>query len=347
MYYFTTYFDRNYLSRGLILYESIKEYCDQFELYILCLDNFTKQYFESNASQFKEIKIISLEEIEQYDVDLKKCKQNRNTIEYYFTLSPCLPLYLLKIYLIPHICSLDADILILNKVNSLFDYLNKYSIVVTPHKYSKEVKSKEEIYGVFNVSFQIFKNDSIGISCLEKWREQCIDWCGDYEDEKNNRYADQKYLDEWPKLYNEVLKILDDNISGLASWNLNNYQISNIGNRFYSNNERIIFYHFDAFKFFNSRLSTNGFVDLKIRKQKAIHRLYIFYWRKLVIYNQILSLEHDQSTRRKSSNNILIRALFETSLYFRISNRSIIIVNYKWVPTIIKTVLIKLIKCLN
>ena len=102
-----------------------------------------------------------------------------------------MPLYVLKKYDLTHICSLDADILFLDTPKSLFDYLNDYSIIITPHKFSEEITGLVE-YGIYNVSFQIFKNDETGRKCLQHWRTQCIDWCRDEFDEINNRFADQK-----------------------------------------------------------------------------------------------------------------------------------------------------------
>ena len=98
MLYLTTFFDKNYLSRGLVLYNSLKEYTSDFELYILCLDDFTKDYFEKNKNNFTEVKTLQLDDIEENDSELAIAKSNRSRIEYYFTLSPCLPLYLLKKY---------------------------------------------------------------------------------------------------------------------------------------------------------------------------------------------------------------------------------------------------------
>ena len=90
MLYLTTYFDKNYLSRGLVLYNSLKKYNQEFELYILCLDDFTHDYFLKNKSTYKEIKLLKLNEIEENDFHLIEAKSNRSRIEYYFTLSPCL-----------------------------------------------------------------------------------------------------------------------------------------------------------------------------------------------------------------------------------------------------------------
>ena len=40
---------------------------------------------------------------------------------------------------------------------------------------------------------------------LKWWQEKCIDWCHDYPD--NGRLGDQKYLDEWPKLFRKYIHI--------------------------------------------------------------------------------------------------------------------------------------------
>ena len=269
MYHLTTYFDKNYLSRGLVLYDSLKEHCQKFELYILCLDEYTETYFKEHVAEFPEVITLSLLELEQADNELKDCRNNRNTIEYYFTLSPCLPLYLLQKYNLPHIASMDADILFLNNPESLFYYLTQFSVVITPHKFSKQINFLEK-FGKYNVSFQIFKNDKTGITCLQKWREQCIEWCGDQYDEANNRFADQKYLDDWTEKYPGKVKELNDNVSGLAPWNLNNYHLIKNKNIYYSNGEPLVFYHFHQFKFFDKRWASNGLKGYEANRQQAI-----------------------------------------------------------------------------
>lgn len=343
MLYFTTYFDKNYLSKGIALYKSLKEQCLSlsFELHVLCLDNFTFEYFQDKMDEYPEVKALKLTELEERDVELRLCKPSRSIIEFYFTLSPCLPLFLLEKYNIPHICSLDADILFLDNPKPLFNYLSEYSIIITPHKFSSEIKSLEK-QGVFNVSFQIFKNDKTGIECLRIWRNECIGWCGDYLDERNERFADQKYLDKWPELFKGKVKILNDNVSGLAPWNLNNFQVQKRGGLFYSENERIIFYHFHHFKFFNSKLASNGFYIYKVKNQKGVNKLYLEYWKKIKNNNDILGLKKDTPIRYKDNNSILIKILNENSIYFKILDRTLINIQLHKLPIILKKILIKL-----
>jgi hypothetical protein len=343
MLHFTTYFDKNYLSRGIILYDSLKQYCNDFELYILCLDDFTENYFKLNKQSYPEVRTLLQADIEAADVELKAAKENRNTIEYYFTLSPCLPLYLLKKYNLSHICSLDADILFLSDPHLLFNYLNEYSIIITPHKFSPEIKAHEQ-FGEYNVSFQIFKNDGTGISCLENWRKQCIEWCDDTYDEINERFADQKYLDAWMQNYPGKVKELFDNVSGLAPWNLNNFLIEKRDNFYYSNGERIIFYHFHHFKTLTKEIATNGFYFYRAKRNKAIDHLYLEYWNKLSVLNKVSGNYKDEikRTHLADTSSLTSKLNNEGAAYVRLSKKIIRYVDFQTLfGKIVKFIIIK------
>lgn len=324
MLYFATFFDINYLSRGIILTTSLQKYHANYTLYLLCLDDDTKTYFEKNKVQFPQIVPIDLIDIEKHFPELEECKNNRSVMEYYFTLSPILPLFLLDKYKLPYICTLDADIKFYSSPEKIFQYLEEYSIIITPHKFSK-INEKLIIYGKNNVSFQIFKNDEIGIKCLYKWKEQCSEWCCDILDEKNNRFADQKYLDSWETDYANKVKILDDSTTGIAPWNLNNYIIKKEGNSFYSNNERIIFIHFHHFKLINKYWATNGFQQYQVNENSEAQPIYFDYWQNLKKINQKLQIESKNirnqsivSDRQKirSENSIFINPY--SKLFFSI-----------------------------
>ena len=146
------------MSRGLVLIESLQKNSSLFKIYVLCLDDFTVNFLKKNLEIYPQVIIIILSDIENNDVNLLSIKKDRSLIEYYFTLSPCLPLYLLKKYKLSHICSIDADLQFFSSPQILFDYLNIFSIIITPHKFSKGLQ-EFNIYGINNVSFQIFKND--------------------------------------------------------------------------------------------------------------------------------------------------------------------------------------------
>ena len=88
-----------YILPKIILYNYLKKTCkDDFNFYVLCLDNLVYDFFKSKNSQYSNLFLIKLDELENNDTCLKNIKNSRKKIEYYFTLSPCLPLYILKRY---------------------------------------------------------------------------------------------------------------------------------------------------------------------------------------------------------------------------------------------------------
>ncbi len=337
---FTTFFDFNYLSKGIVLYKSLLKSLKQpFKLYILCLDKDTYNFFIKFKSDFEFIILISLSEIEYNNKDLLTAKKNRSLVEYYFTLSPILPLYILNTYTLDHICSMDADLYFYSSPETIFDNLENYSIIITPHKFTIELKNREK-YGLYNVSFQIFKNDEIGRSCLNQWKKDCIEWCKDEFDEENNRFADQKYLDNWNYNFEKYILVLNESNTGLAIWNINNYKLSILNNNFYSDNIQIVFYHFHKFKSLSKNIFLNGFYEYNVKKNKIIDLIYFNYWNSLINEIKKYNLIIDDSIRSKQKKNIS-HILNECSFYLYYNNK-IYSISLKFLPKILRKILIKI-----
>lgn len=332
MVYFTTFFDKNYLSRGIVLYESLKANCLDFRLHVLCLDEETFNYFQTNRDIYPDIISVKLQELEDADPDLRQAKSNRSKIEYYFTLSPCLPLYILKKFGLLHICSLDADIMFFSSVDPIFDLLKNFSIIITPHKFSKELlEDRRDRYGKFNVSFQIFKNDVIGLSCLEDWRSKCINWCYDiYDETDGGRFADQKYLDTWHRDYPGQVHSLEESSNGLAVWNIDNYEFSLHDRLVCADGTPVIFFHFHNFKILKDNIALNGFDEYKVRKDSPVinQHIYLAYWEHLCRSSLSLASGSDLSIRQNLSvviwKQLIVSGTFFLKVYGRIFNINLV-----------------------
>src|SRR5437762_9561169 len=94
MRYFCTYFDHHYSVRGLALYQSLRRHCPEFKLWILCLDELS--HSELTRLNLPEVSLLTLGELENGDAALLAAKENRSRIEYYFTCTPSLPLFILR-----------------------------------------------------------------------------------------------------------------------------------------------------------------------------------------------------------------------------------------------------------
>jgi hypothetical protein len=321
MVHFATLFDGNYLSRGLALLDSLEQHVPEFKFYVLCLDDNVFNYFSENP--YNNVVLITLNDLEKNNIKLQKAKLNRSVVEYYFTLSPSLPLYILKKY--PHIssiCSLDSDIYFYNSPEPIFKLLEDKSIIITPHKYSESLElSGRQKYGFYNVSFQIFKNNNIGIKCLTDWEKDCIEWCYDYYDETNGgRFADQKYLDKWLDNYPNEVYVLDEPSAGLAVWNIDNYTFSLRNKKVYVNsNVPLIFYHFHHFKILNSIFALNGFAEYEVKNTSGvlINNVYLVYWNSLNKFNSLLKNNIERSVRIDLTKGLIKLALIHKTFFLK------------------------------
>src|SRR5688572_27556634 len=126
MVYFCTYFDQHYLPRALALYDSLQKHCPDFKLWALCMDQ--AAFALLTQRQLPEVYTIALEEFERDDELLLIAKQNRSKIEYYFTCTPSLPLYVLEQWQeVDMITYVDADLYLFSTPQPLFDEMQNGS----------------------------------------------------------------------------------------------------------------------------------------------------------------------------------------------------------------------------
>jgi hypothetical protein len=250
MRYFCTYFDRNYLVRGLTLYRSLLKHAEPFTLWVLCFDDFTYTVL-SNLNQ-PNLKPIKLSDFENDDTALLKAKENRSTVEYYFTCSPSLLLYILNKWPEVDVLSyLDADLFFYSAPDPIYREFGDASILIIPHRHPAEAQHLEKSFGIYNVGLLTFRNDQYALECLQWWRERCLEWC--YDRIEDGRFADQKYLDDWPTRFQRVV-VLQHKGANLAPWNWMNYKIEMRNGSTTVDGQPLIFYHFHGLKVLSKRL---------------------------------------------------------------------------------------------
>jgi len=281
MYYFCTYFDTNYISRALCLLESLQRHCSSFLIYMLCMDEST--FDRMNSLKNKNIMPIKLSRLESYYNELLSLKKSRSKIEYYYTCGPSFIKYIMDNFInIDIITYLDADLYFFHDPKPLFDQFQGYSIGVIAHQLP-EFRKNNIWQGIYNVGWISFKRDKNGLACLEWWRERCIEWC--YERYEDGKYADQLYLDQWPKLF-QGFKEFTNHGANVAAWNVRNYKFSYRNNTIYVDNDPLIFYHFHGFKkVTNNIYNTNLGISLRTPPNVLKKCVFIEYIRKLNKYS--------------------------------------------------------------
>ncbi|KXJ51780.1 MAG: hypothetical protein AXW12_02355 [Thalassospira sp. Nap_22] len=250
MHHFCTLFDSNYLLKGVAMLRSLKQHCHDAHVYVLCMDGLTREIL--TQIDLPHVTFLSLSEVE--DEALLGVKPGRSAAEYCWTLSPCLPWYVLQNNPdIDFITYLDADLYFYSPLQPLFDEIGDASIVIIEHRFPPALKHLE-VNGRFCVEWVGFRRDEQGLACLARWREQCIEWCFHILEE--DRMGDQKYLDQWPGKYNK-LHILQHPGAGVAPWNYSRYRFGQDSQETITvDGTKLVFYHFHQFQ-----LLSNGSFD--------------------------------------------------------------------------------------
>lgn len=241
-FHFCTLFNANYLIKGVTMIRSLQANCPSANIYVLCMDARTQEVL--TKLNISNVHLIALSELE--DDDLLSVKNERGVAEYCWTLSPCLPHYILKNFKdVNFITYLDADLYFYSSVEPLFREIGNSSIAIIEHRFTERLKN-QEVKGRFCVEWVSFRRDEEGLACLERWREQCIEWC--FYRLEEGKMGDQKYLDPWPDQYSNC-HILIHNGAGIAPWNYAQYNISCGPNEaLLINEDPLIFYHFHQFQ---------------------------------------------------------------------------------------------------
>lgn len=240
MRWFCTYFDRNYLARGLALYRSLREHCPEFRLCVLCMDRETHDCL--TRLDLPGVLPIALEDFEAGDAPLLAAKANRSRVEYYFTCTPSLLRYVLERWpAVDLLTYLDADLYFFAAPEPLFEELGDGSVAIIGHRFSPHLRSREQ-FGRYNVGWLSFRRDEAALACLGWWRERCLEWC--YDRAETGRFADQKYLDDWPERFRGVV-VLEHRGANVALWNLGGHRLASPdGTTVLVDGHPLIFFHF-------------------------------------------------------------------------------------------------------
>lgn len=284
MIYFCTYFDENYLSRFLALNKSLSRFNFSYTFYILALDKTVINFFKKN--KFKQIRVINHVDLENEFKELVEAKKNRSTIEYYFTLTPFLPKYIFKIFNISKISYLDTD---------FYFFKNPYKEIMNNSNFSSVLVKQNSLikYGKFNVGW-IYINFNFNETrkIIEKWSIQCIELCTDTP--RNGFYADQKYLDIWPKKL-KFLKIEKPEAYYLSPWDKNSTIENTLGKN--------LAFHFHACEINKDFFSTGFSRYNKKATSKIIERIYLPYVTDILLIEKNYNLKN-KSIRNKSDKDL-------------------------------------------
>ncbi|MBC8432915.1 MAG: hypothetical protein H8D96_13475 [Desulfobacterales bacterium] len=278
-----------------------------------------------------DVYTIALEELEADNKELLDVKKARSRIEYYFTCTPSLPLYILNNWPeVDTITYLDADLFFFADPAPIYREFSGHSIAIIPHRFPPNLRSHER-HGIYNVGYLSFKRDPHASTCLQWWKNKCLEWCCDRVE--NNRYADQKYLDDWPTRFRGVVEIQHKG-ANLAPWNISNYTISNDKNGVRVDDQPLIFFHFHGFRQINRWLYDPNLAIFKVKPSQTVKQSVVApYIHALVEVTELVSPELSKPSipygiRRQSKNSSLQYRLWKALDSLICLSRTILTKNY-------------------
>lgn len=297
--FFATLFDKNYIPRAELMMESlIRHLGDKFSgMFVLALDGEVVK----KMGKMEKVTCISISELEDNFPELASAKANRSPVEYIFTLSPFLPLFVLQRFpQIERITSLDSDLYFFSNPAPHLEQLGKEYIGITAHDFPPDLDHLNR-FGRYNVSFQSFPNTPIGLQCLGDWGADCLEYCGDELDEKG-RFADQQYLDHWKNRYGKV-EIFETPQVGLAPWNIFAYPFTFDPDSFLIQDKPVVFYHFQGIRMKSPRRFHLGlFTYTENKPSKDTLKLYQFYLAQLLKKQNSSDLQIKRLQHRPKGN---------------------------------------------
>jgi len=238
-----TVMDRNYLTRGLALYASLRKHGPAYDLHVLCMDQETWDILSHLAPA--GLKRVALQSV--MDERLRRASENRTWKEFSITCKSFFMFWLLRRHPELEMLSFaDSDMFFYSDPDAVFAELGAGSVGITEHRFPARLEPQtSRDYGVYNGGWVTVRRDAQGMACVEDWSNRCLEWC--YDRLEDGKYGDQKYLVDWPMHFEGVV-VLRNKGANLAPWNVENYVVTAAHGQLMADDDPVVFYHFSGLR---------------------------------------------------------------------------------------------------
>jgi hypothetical protein len=266
-YGFCTIVTRSHLKYAAALAKSLRRYHPTHKLCVLLIDD--DQQVSGNSS----MDVFRLDEIQVSKIEDMKIYFNA------FELSSCLKPFFVAHLLrkgLEKIVYLDADVLVVNDFETLFEMLDQHAFVLCPHWLQPNLVQHSEVsvrqiadLGIYNGGMWGVRHQEGGMAVLE-WLMRFLPDVG-FDDRHNGMFVDQKILPLAAQLFSSQFGCMRHPGYNVAYWNLHEREITSIDDRYVVNGHPAIFFHLSGFRAEEpdtfSRYSSWNFERLPILKE--------------------------------------------------------------------------------
>ena len=281
-YSFCTITSEKYVLKAISLYNSIADKLDNFYLYVCCMDYNTERIFKK--LNLPNVIVFSYKAFETQE--LKEAAYSRDLQEYCWTLKPFLCRHILKKWGIKEILYCDSDMFFFSHPKPIWDEWKNYSIFICKQRSTTMI---EEVHGIFQAGLIGFNTDEISMKALSWWCDRCLEWCSKNSDLGQNRWGDQKYLEQFPYSFYSI-RISENQGVDVAPWNLlmhtyNDFEINTSKDEVFIEGKKLVAYHFGSMNIFNKKeFDLWKLEQLNFRSNiiKNIYKPYIYFIRDAI-----------------------------------------------------------------
>lgn len=310
---FCTLFDSNYIDKGLVLFDSMKQNIGDFKLYVVAFDDKAFEILSAEADD--RLIPISLEEFET--PELLAVKADRTRAEYCWTCSSWSIKYVLEHYG-EEICTyIDSDMRFFSSPAPEFQKMreNGKSVIIVPHRFAteKERQHAHNTVGEYCVEFNTFVNDEEGRKVLDWWAGKCLEWCYYAVPGTTEWYGDQKYLNEFTNISDAVM-VSEHSGIGLAPWNGNLVDFAGetaheiiVKDKATDVKYPLVIYHYESVSFLSP---TVMMTPSKIKDKGLYHAIYDVYIAEILAKRKYLADKYGhvlEAKRRIVTSNPIMK----------------------------------------
>jgi len=292
-----------YLAQAKALGDSLLQYNPDCRLVIGLVDKIESRIDKNYWAPHELLEARELN-IPQFE---KMCRQY-TTLELVCALKSFFTDHLFKKYNPSQLIFLDCDILIFDSLSYIESELRNFSILLTPHitqpfpvDAHKPMEKNILKTGMFNAGFYALRNDENSKKFIDWWKERMVDQC--YERSKEGLNADQKWLNFLP-FYFENVKSVTHAGCNLAYWNFHERSIEKKQDKFFANNQPLLFFHYSGYSLNYPDLISRHQDRFDMKENAAVHEIFKFY-QQVLVQNDHEKFQKISCYYQKSSGGIL------------------------------------------
>jgi len=256
--------DKSFLARGLVLYESLLEVNERARFAFFCIDDYTALILQK--LNLDRATIIKHDDF--VNGDLHKIKDSRSRAEFCWTCKPFALLHIINnIEDCDWVIYVDTDMMFFADPDNALPIRDAHYLIA-PHRFHKSLEHYEKSVGKFNAGYVAIKSSAKGSQVLLWWSKRCIESCSAIANDI--KYADQKYLDQFPSLFQFGAVSANKGLNA-APWNIYNYLISTNGSGISVDGEPLLLYHFQGLQLFDNGKASLYIGDMRISEELRVN----------------------------------------------------------------------------